>query len=196
MCGDDADLTSTDISGADRMSADVHGTHKLEKVPAYDEHDHVGLLRRGFDRIRANGNGHAIPDSLDDSESLRLEVMLLREEVARLRTDRHRPPDVGSLIDQLRQLTAENGEADMEDEVWSGVADMMVIREGLEQACIELESAVGAVRRRLRGLSLKLDQNGLAPEAPEASLITPLPDLPNASTPDAWHRVRDPYASP
>jgi hypothetical protein len=38
--------------------------------------------------------------------------------------------------------------------------EVMVVREGLEQACIELESAIGAVRRRLRGLSVKPDQVG------------------------------------
>jgi hypothetical protein len=101
--------------------------------------------------------------------------MLLREEVARLRTERHRPADIGTLIDQLRHLTAENGEAEMQDEVWSLLADVMVIREGLEQTCIELESAVGAVRRRLRGLSVKLDDDGLAPGAVTARLPSASP---------------------
>jgi hypothetical protein len=104
-------------------------------------------------------------EPLEDGESLRLEVLLLREEIARLRTERHRPSDVGTLIDQLRYLAAENGEAEMADEVWSLLAEVMVIREGLEQACIELESAIGAVRRRLSGLSVRLDDDGRAPDA-------------------------------
>jgi hypothetical protein len=153
-----------------------------------DERDRLGLFRRGFERMRSNGDVHTIEDSPDDRESLRLEVMLLREEVARLRTERHRPADIGTLIDQLRELAAENGEAEMEDEVWSLLAKVTVIREGLEQACIELESATAALRRRLRGLSVQLDQNGLGPDPAANRLRAPgNPDRPNPSTPAAWH---------
>ena len=139
------------------LSAGIEVRPEPDKV---DEHDHVGLLRRGFGLMRGNGDNHTASDSLDDRESLRLEAMLLREEVARLRTERHRPADIGTLIDQLRELAMENGEAEMEDEVWNLLAEVMVIREGLEQACIELESAIGSLRRRLGSLSVKLDQNG------------------------------------
>jgi hypothetical protein len=140
----------------------------------YDEHDPRGYFRRRFVR-NGNGNGHAATDSLEDVESLKLEVMLLREEIARLRTERHRPADIGTLINQLRHLAAENGEAEMEDEVWSLLAEVMVIREGLERACIELESAVGAVHHRLRGLSVELDGDGLQWNGHEPDAHGPLP---------------------
>ncbi|HYB28981.1 MAG TPA: hypothetical protein VEF89_20380 [Solirubrobacteraceae bacterium] len=135
--------------------------------------ENAGLFRRRFDRMRGNGDAQAPTDSLDDRDSLRLEVMLLREEVARLRAERHRSADIGTLIDQLRELGAGSGEADMEDEVWSLLAEMMVFREGLEQACIELESAVGAVRRHLGSLSVKLDQSGLGRDTESPRLPAP-----------------------
>jgi len=69
----------------------------------------------------------------------------------------------------------ENGEAEMEDEVWNLLAEVMVIREGLEQACIELESAIGSLRRRLGSLSVKLDQNG-SRRAPAAGRRPSEPD--------------------
>jgi hypothetical protein len=134
---------------------------ELENVQSRDDHNHGGPLRRSLERMRGISDPKTGGDSLADRESLTLEVMLLREEIARLRTARHRPTDIGTFIDQLRGLAAEQGEADMEDEVWSLLAETRVIREELEQACVELELAIAAVRRRLRSLSVSLDQNGL-----------------------------------
>lgn len=131
-----------------------------ENVQRRDEHSRAGAVRRSLERVRASDGSGPKRDSREERESLRLEVMLLREEIARLRTARHRPADVGTLIDQLRALAAEQGGAEMEDEVWTLIADVSAVREGLEQACVELELALVSVRRRLRTLSVGLDQQG------------------------------------
>ncbi len=113
-------------------------------------------LRRTLERVRGNLDR---PQSagLEDENDLRLELMLLREENTRLKVAAHRPPELGAMIDHLRALAAEHGEAEVDDELWGLLADILATRESLEQACVEIETAVGAVRRRLHRLSPELD---------------------------------------
>lgn len=126
-------------------------------VQRRDDRNQGGALRRSLERMRG-GDGSDRDGALEERDDLRLEVMLLREEIARLRTERRRPADVGTLLDQLRSLAAEQGDADAEDEVWSLLAEMSAIREGLQQACVELGLAIAAVRRQLRALSVSPDR--------------------------------------
>lgn len=121
------------------------------------EREPFGRFRRGIGRFRGDADTHANGNSVDDDRDLKLEVMLLREENARLKVGRHRASDIGTMIDQFRLLAADKGEPEMLDEAWTVLTECAVIREGLEQACNEIETAISAVHRRLRRLAVKFD---------------------------------------
>jgi hypothetical protein len=115
-----------------------------------------GRFRRGLDRMRIDGDA-AKPGEEDEAE-LRLELTLLREENARLKASHHRPSDVGTLIEQLRLVAGNGGEAEALDEAWSLLTECLVIREGLERACTEIQAAIGSVQQRLRTLSVDVGE--------------------------------------
>ncbi len=116
-----------------------------------------GRFRRNSVRAGAEAQRH--DEELDEEADLQLQVMLLREENARLKAGRHRPSDVGTMIDELRLVAAEE-EGDLLDDAWSLLSECLVIREGLSQACVEIENAVGSVRQRLATLVVRIE--GLA----------------------------------
>jgi hypothetical protein len=116
-----------------------------------------GRFRRNSVRGAGEAQGH--DEELDEEADLQLQVMLLREENARLKAGRHRPSDVGTMIDELRLVAAEE-EGDLLDDAWSLLSECLVIREGLAQACVEIENAVGSVRQRLATLVVRIE--GLA----------------------------------
>jgi hypothetical protein len=116
-----------------------------------------GRFRRNSVRGAAEAQRH--DEELDEEADLELQVMLLREENARLKAGRHRPSDVGTMIDELR-LVASAEEGDLLDDAWSLLSECLVIREGLSQACVEIENAVGSVRQRLATLVVRIE--GLA----------------------------------
>jgi hypothetical protein len=146
-------------------------------VPAIDQETEPRARFRGrLERLR--GDADAYGRQSEETANLKLELMLLREENARLKADRHRPSDLGTLIDQLRLVAAQKGEAEMIDEGWTLVSESLSIREGLEQACLEIQAAIEAVQERLRSLALQLDdvvldglhtQNGAIADASSAS---------------------------
>jgi hypothetical protein len=113
-------------------------------------------FRRGLDRMRIDADA-AKPGEEDEAE-VRLELTLLREENARLKASRQRPSDVGTLIEQLRLVAGHGGEAEALDEVWSLLTECLVIREGLERACSEIQTAIGSVQQRLRTLSVDVEE--------------------------------------
>ncbi|MGO9752496.1 MAG: hypothetical protein ACLP8S_00655 [Solirubrobacteraceae bacterium] len=110
----------------------------------------------GFDRLRGDSEAFE-SDRPDDFEAAEAELMLLREENARLKAQLHRPSDVGTLIEQLRRLAAESGSEALDD-VWSLLSECLVIREGLDQACTEIQAAIGDVKRRLARLAVRIDE--------------------------------------
>jgi hypothetical protein len=118
-------------------------------------------FRRSIERFRIDGDEPATGGPFDDDRELEQELMLLREENVRLKVGRHRVSDIGTLIDQLRLVAVGEGEADAADEAWSILTECIVMREGLEQACAEIETAIGAVRRRLHDLGASFDAGGL-----------------------------------
>lgn len=109
----------------------------------------ITRFRRGFERFRGDSDAYAHGDAQDAESDLELTVLLLREENARLKAERHRPPDVGTMIDQLRRVADERGEEELSDEVWSLLSECLVIREELSQACIEIKAAMTAVQEHL-----------------------------------------------
>jgi hypothetical protein len=122
------------------------------------ERELFARLRRFRGDVDAQTNGAGTEDEV----ALKLQVVLLSEENARLKAERHRPSDVGTLIDQMRQLGAQEGEGEMLDEAWTMLTECLLIREGLDRACIEIQSAIGDVRARLGSLAVRLDDVTLA----------------------------------
>jgi len=122
--------------------------------------DPIARFRRRIEQLRGDADAFGGDDAADGESDLKLELMLLREENARLKAQRHRPADIDTLIDQMRRLGAERGDAEMADEAWTVLSECLVLREGLEQACVEIQAAIGAVHERIRKLAVKLDDAG------------------------------------
>ncbi len=116
-----------------------------------------GRFRRRIERFRGPGDADIVPGSLDDESELRLQVMMLREENARLKAARHHPAGAGSAIESIRLLGSQAPDPDTLDEAWSLLSECLVIREGLEQVCVEMQRAIGAVQERLGALTITLD---------------------------------------
>jgi hypothetical protein len=127
---------------------------------------------RGFERLRSASDASAEGASHNKDEDLELTLLLLREENARLKAERHRPPDVGGMIEQLRRLAADQGEEGTPDDAWSLLTECLLIREELDQACIEIKAAIEAVHTRLRRLRITLDDTN-----PHTSLTADPDDL-------------------
>ena len=130
-------------------------------------------FRRRLERFRGIVEEQGIPESLDDEDELRLQVMLLREENARLSAARHKPPDPGTLIDHVRMLGARSEASEVLDETWSILSECLALREGLDQACVEIQAAISSVRDRLGKLAAQidaLDEDASSPDAKRTSL--------------------------
>jgi hypothetical protein len=110
-----------------------------------------------FRRPRSDARRAPGDNAAQDEIALKLQVMLLGEENARLKADRHRPSDIGTLIDQMRELGAQEGPGEVLDEAWTMLSECLVIRQGLEQACAEIQVAIAGVRDRLGSLTIRLD---------------------------------------
>jgi hypothetical protein len=106
-------------------------------------------------RVRAVGREGRLRREREagQAEDLELELALLREENARLRMAQIGRAEIGAAIDELRKLAVRRHEDDLGDETWSAIAELLVMREGLDQACSQLEAALGSVRDRLTRLS-------------------------------------------
>jgi hypothetical protein len=109
----------------------------------------AGLWRR---TARLRGKlGAFDDDGIGAANALSLEVVLLRERVARLTADIHRPADIGTVIDRTRRLAATLTDAQDEDVAWSALSECLSAREALAQATVEIEASISAAAQRLRG---------------------------------------------
>ena len=90
------------------------------------------------------------PESID---ALRAELLLLREENARLTAAQHRGADVGRVLRQSRELRAVDPDDDsIADETTRVLIEGLVIRESLLELCQEIERAMVAFEARLTAL--------------------------------------------
>jgi hypothetical protein len=90
----------------------------------------------------------------DPLDSVHAELVLLREENARLKAAQHRRADVGRLLDRARSLpaaTADSGGAS--DDTAQLLFDGLVIRESLLEICREIERAMVAFEAKLDALA-------------------------------------------
>ena len=124
----------------------------------------IDRFRRGFERFRGDSDAYADGEAPDGEDNLEMTVLLLREENARLKAERHRPPDVGTMIAQMRRMAGEDGEDELSDEAWSLLSECFAIREELSQACIEIRAAMSATQARLGRLAFAIQ--GANPDLP------------------------------
>jgi acetyl-CoA acetyltransferase len=108
--------------------------------------------RRRFRRVALEDDRR--PGAGDPLDSIHAELVLLREENARLKAAQHRRADVGRLLDRARSLpaaTADSGGAS--DDTAQLLFDGLVIRESLLEICREIERAMVAFEAKLDALA-------------------------------------------
>ena len=108
-------------------------------------------------------------------ESIQTELVLLREENARLRFQRAQPPDADSMIERLKALSVASPSEDHRDEAWHLVGEALVMREVLIDVCKEIGQTMITLQTRLSELGLDLPDRIAPPAAHErhASLASP-----------------------
>jgi hypothetical protein len=129
-------------------------------------------------RILRLGVSNGEKSSSDDPTAvgeLEMELALLREENARLKVERHRPPDAGRIIERMRDLGQEHpaeqgdGEASRLDHTGQATGECLTTRDDLVVACQEVQQAIEGVRGRLGALSVDL-QEGIGDRARPAPI--------------------------
>ena len=149
----------TSLSNDNEVVVDIASGATAETEPAVARRGTEPLtrFRRRLERSRSRVEEHQFGDTEDDDDDLRLQLMLLREENARLKAARHKPRDQGSMIDRMRALAESGQEKELLDESWSLLAECLALREGLDQACVEIQAAIHAVRERLGTLGVAIE---------------------------------------
>jgi hypothetical protein len=104
---------------------------------------------RRFGRRRADFE--ALEVAGESPAALRAELVLLREENARLKAARHQGPDIGGLLERVRALPGTRVD-DMGDETTRVLVEGLVIRESLLEICQEIERAMVSFEARLKAL--------------------------------------------
>ena len=97
--------------------------------------------------------------------SVHAELVLLREENARLKAAQHRRADVSRLLDRARSLPAAQADRDgASDDTAQLLFDGLVIRESLLEICREIERAMVAFEAKLDALATAaVDRPGPGP---------------------------------
>ena len=125
----------------------------------------LGRIMRRLERFRGDADAVRERDGSGADVDLELTLMLLREENARLKAERHRPADVGGTIDRLRLVAAEQTHDDVFDDVWGLLAECLTIREGLDHACDEVHAAISAVQERLTQLKVNIQDTAASQDS-------------------------------
>ncbi|HEY3959161.1 MAG TPA: hypothetical protein VGL68_01485 [Solirubrobacteraceae bacterium] len=110
------------------------------------------LLRMGVSDSARSPSGETL--AVDELEA---EVTLLREENARLKIERHRPTDAGHVIERMRSIRPEVATARRDGEAAAPpaqvIAECLAVRDGLMEACQEVQRAMQGIRGRLGALA-------------------------------------------
>ncbi len=135
-------------------------------APSERTREPFARFRRRIDLLRLDRD--AAGPVAGDVE-LKLELMLLREENIRLKSERHRPSDASTLVDRMRPPAVEKDHGETDDEAWFAFSQCLLLREDLAQASIELDAAIAAIRERL---VVVLDDDSIDPVTPAALSVT------------------------
>jgi hypothetical protein len=112
------------------------------------------MSSRRFERPAA-----ASPAAADSRAALEAEVVLLREENARLKAARHKPHNVESMPERTRSLRSEElDRGDLADETAQILVKGLVIRESLIEICHEIERSMVLFEARLDALASAADR--------------------------------------
>jgi hypothetical protein len=147
----------------------------------------VNVLRA---RLRPSGAASPVEQRLEELEA---ELVLLREDNARLAAEQARPANPGRIVEQLRAVSAVPTSREVEaDDAWEQMTEALVTRELLLGVCVELERLGARLRERLEsGHSVPepaVFQLGPAGNgspglpSPDASLAVPRGTRPRTST--------------
>jgi hypothetical protein len=116
---------------------------------------------RRFGRRRADFE--ALEVAGESLGALRAELVLLREENARLKAAPHQAPDIAQLLGRARLRSAARMDDDsLADETTRVLVEGLVIRESLLEICQEIERAMVSFEARLRALESTGSLNGRA----------------------------------
>jgi hypothetical protein len=105
-------------------------------------------FRRRLDRIDAVAGD---PEAL---AAVHAELVLLREENARLKAAQHQRVDISRLLGRARSLSSSEGDRDnVGDDTEQLLVEGLVIRESLLEICQEIERAMVAFEAKLSALA-------------------------------------------
>jgi hypothetical protein len=143
-------------------------------------------LKATLGRVLSLGVGRPTKSSTEEAAlaELEMELALLREENARLKVEQHRPADAGRMIDRMRHFerTHCSGQPDQAGGADRGpaeaVEELVLMRDGLVEACREIQRSSQAIRGRLTGLSAAVES-----ESPRHVLARPAVVPPPAVAP-------------
>jgi hypothetical protein len=87
-------------------------------------------------------------------QEARAELVLLREENARLSAAVHQPPSLGRLVNRIRSLgsAAQAGRHDCADDAAQMLVEGVVLRDSLLEVCQEIDRSMTVTKARLSGL--------------------------------------------
>jgi hypothetical protein len=130
-------------------------------------------------RLLRLGVSNAAGSSSDDPTAvgeLETELALLREENAWLKVERHRPPDAGRIVERMRELgqppspPVADSQVPQAGETAQAMRECLAIRDGLLEACKEIQQAMQGIRTRLSGLSVDVQgHTGQAAAHPQST---------------------------
>jgi len=126
-------------------------------------------------RLGVSGAARSSSDDPTAVGELETELALLREENAWLKVERHRAPDAGRVIERMRELAGPSQPTHATDGLHTSdgaqaMVECLAIRDGLLDACQEIQQAMQGIRHRLSGLSV--DAQASAGDRPTSSPIT------------------------
>jgi hypothetical protein len=123
------------------------------RAGGHEDDDRQPRARRRFRRPRpVDGQERAL--EAEPPNALEAEVLLLREENARLKAAQHQRADIGRLLDRARSLpSADFDSQSMSDDTAQMLVDGLVIRESLMEICQQIERAMVAFEARLNALA-------------------------------------------
>jgi hypothetical protein len=110
--------------------------------------------RRRFRRVAGTLEDDGRPGAGDPLDSVHAELVLLREENARLKAAQHRRADVSRLLERARSLPSAASDRDgTSDDTAQLLFDGLVIRESLLEICREIERSMVAFEAKLDALA-------------------------------------------
>jgi hypothetical protein len=115
--------------------------------------------RAAFARLLRMGVSDGAKSSSGDMAAmseLETELALLREENAQLKVERHRPADVGHVIERMRSLRLQvpvERQAGSAPPAEATHAECLAMRNGLIDACREVQQAMQGIRGKLGALA-------------------------------------------